>query len=93
MKRCPRGHLLSADNTIRNARKRYYWCRECRRVHQWLIKRGLHITDYSPLELCVIVPPRERRSHFKTGPRAALAAQLALLARPASSRVAQRSAS
>jgi hypothetical protein len=86
MKLCCRGHLLSADNTIRNAKRKYYWCRECRRIHQWLIKRGLHITDYTVPELIVIVPPRAVRAHFKTGPRAVLAAQLAALARPASSR-------
>jgi hypothetical protein len=90
MKYCPRGHVLSADNTIRNAKRKYYWCRECRRMHQWLIKRGLHLSDYSPFELSVIVPPRERRAHFKTGPRAALAAQLVLLSRSASSRAEER---
>lgn len=82
--------MLSADNMIRNAKKKYYWCRECRRIHQWLLKRGMRITDYSALELSVIVPPRERRSHFKTGPRAALAAQLEQLRQPASSHEAGR---
>lgn len=93
MKHCPRGHLLSADNMIRNAQKRYYWCRECRRQWQWLVKRGLRFSDYTAEELRVIVPPRSVRAHSKTGPRAALAAQLVALRQPASSHAAERSVS
>lgn len=89
MKQCLRGHLLSADNIIRNTPKRYH-CRECRRIHQWLVKRGLRITDYTVSELLVMVPPRERRAHFKTGRRAALVAQLVQLSQSVSSRAEER---
>lgn len=68
---CPRGHLLSADNKLRNAQRRFFWCRECRRQHQWLIKRGLRFSDYTAEELKMIVPPRKIRIH----PRALPASQ------------------
>jgi HNH endonuclease len=58
---CPRGHRLAGDNLIRNGGG-HLWCRECRRMHQWCLRHGLKMTDFTPQELQELVPntPREK---------------------------------
>jgi hypothetical protein len=56
---CIRGHPLTPDNRMANGGKNT-WCRECRRMHQWCLRHGLRITEFTPEQLRALVPPRKR---------------------------------
>jgi hypothetical protein len=53
---CSRGHPLQGDNLVPSSRSRR--CRECCRIYQWLLRRGLKMSEFSPEKLQALVPPR-----------------------------------
>jgi hypothetical protein len=61
---CPRGHPLSGDNLLSNGK--FMWCRECRRIHQWCLRHGLRISEFTPKQLAALVPLRARKAAPRT---------------------------